>query len=349
MPSQSLGKIEFYRFKNARNAQILQIIENGEQALNIQFENKNAIVQAAHGNLSLAQRLCYELCASAHVEQTQQNMKVIPFDIDNAIERINVYLDYIFAEPVKSFIGLGNAKDTICLYLLDGLASAGDNFLSLSSFRANGLIRDDEINQFVHDSWMDQFYAKYPEAINYLFFEKTSQRFKVTDRQFLFYLKHRNLSELAQEVGKTPIPLVFVSYSHTDEYYQKRLEINLKPLERAMHIIYWADTKLQAEQNWQAKIEKVIKAAKAAILLISADFLASGFITLYELPRILEQADSRKTLIFPVILSPCLINLSRLGHLQFANPLNEPLSSKDKGEQDGIFTDLANLLMRHFP
>lgn len=231
------------------------------------------------------------------------------------------------------------------------LALAKDGYLSLSSFKADEPSRAYEIETFMRDCWMDKFYEKHPEAINYLFFDTLSQKIIIDDPQLFFYLKHRDLSALAQEVGKTPKrPQIFISYNHQDYDCLKRLLICLKPIERELLIDVWVDTKLQGGQSWRAEIENALKAAKAAILLISASFWASDFIVRYELPILLTHARERGMRIIPVILSPSDFEHTAMYEFQSINPPNQPLRGSDKTESDwdGIFVKVTNLLREHF-
>lgn len=84
---------------------------------------------------------------------------------------------------------------------------------------------------------------------------------------------------------------VFISYSHKDKGFLDRLMVHLRPLEKKKLIEPWADSRIVAGEKWKVAIESSLKKARAAILLISADFLASDFIVDNELPPLLKKAD----------------------------------------------------------
>ena len=114
---------------------------------------------------------------------------------------------------------------------------------------------------------------------------------------------------------------VFVSYSHKDEEYFTRLLVHLRPFERNGLIDAWSDTKIKAGQDWQQEIDAALKRATAAILLISADFLASDFIVNNELPPLLFRAQTEGVKIIPVILKPCILTeYPDLARLQSIRP-----------------------------
>ena len=142
---------------------------------------------------------------------------------------------------------------------------------------------------------------------------------------------------------------IFVSYSHRDKDYLDRLMIHLKPLERKGLIDPWVDTRLLAGDRWKKEIEKALKNARAAILLISADFLASDFILDNELPPLLHAAEEKGTLIIPVIVSPCrFIREKSLVEFQAINPPDEPLSLVDDNEREVIYDAIAQRVEKSF-
>lgn len=93
---------------------------------------------------------------------------------------------------------------------------------------------------------------------------------------------------------KTMRTKVFVSYSHVDAEWLKRLQVHLKPLERQGLVERWDDTRIAAGQKWQTEIRNAIDSAAVAILLISADFLASDFIDRDELPPLFKRRRNQR-------------------------------------------------------
>jgi hypothetical protein len=135
---------------------------------------------------------------------------------------------------------------------------------------------------------------------------------------------------------------VFVSYSHADSAALARLRTHLRPFEREGRLEVWADTRLRVGDQWRVEIESAMRRAAAAILLVSADFLASDFIANDELPPLLAAADAEGVRILPVILKPCAFaDLPSLSRFQAVNDPRRPLISLPEAEQEELWYQLA--------
>lgn len=135
---------------------------------------------------------------------------------------------------------------------------------------------------------------------------------------------------------------VFVSYSHADSEHLLRLKVHLRPYERKGQIDLWADTKIKSGQKWRSEIEWALDRAAVAVLLVSADFLASDFVVENELPPLLEAAQAEGVKILPVILKPCAFSPTKeISQFQAVNPPSNPLISLGEAEREAVWVKLA--------
>ena len=135
---------------------------------------------------------------------------------------------------------------------------------------------------------------------------------------------------------------VFISYSHRDAKWLQRLQVHFAPFERRGKIHHWDDTMISAGSKWREQISGALDAAKVAVLLVSADFLASEFIANEELPRLFAAAENDGVAIIPVIVSPCAFDsFESLCQFQSINSPAQPLSGLNKTKREQILVKLA--------
>lgn len=147
----------------------------------------------------------------------------------------------------------------------------------------------------------------------------------------------------AQAIRRNALPKIFLSYSHADVRYMKRLELFLKPLESRGIIDVWVDTRIEPGQEWRMEIKKALEAATVAVLLLSQDFIASDFIRTNELPPLLSAAKKRRTVLLMVLISPCTWE-DALSKYQTINPPSKPLSKMDRTSREQVWKDLSELI-----
>jgi hypothetical protein len=135
---------------------------------------------------------------------------------------------------------------------------------------------------------------------------------------------------------------VFVCYSHADEEHLRRLKVHLKPYESQSQIVVWSDENIKVGQEWRKEIETALAHAAIAVLLVSADFLASDFIANEELPRLLLATQSEGVRILSIILKPCAFtNVASLSQFQAVNDPARPLISLDETQREQTWVELA--------
>jgi internalin A len=98
---------------------------------------------------------------------------------------------------------------------------------------------------------------------------------------------------------------LFVSYSHKDDRHREVLDSHLKVLKSTGLIDVWQDRRIDAGGEWRGEIDHAIEEADIMVLLVSADFLASGYCMDVELKRALERQASSQCRVVPVIVRDC--------------------------------------------
>ena len=100
-------------------------------------------------------------------------------------------------------------------------------------------------------------------------------------------------------------PIIFISYSRSDEAEKELLLTHLGGLQRQGLINAWSDDDILAGANRHSAIDQALHQAKIALLLISANFLDSATIVDRELPILLERQKSEGVVIYPIIIRAC--------------------------------------------
>jgi CheY-like chemotaxis protein len=109
---------------------------------------------------------------------------------------------------------------------------------------------------------------------------------------------------------------VFVSYSHRDEVWQKRLDKHLSTLKHMGIIHSWHDRQIVAGDDFGAAIDKYLNMADLILLLISPDFLGSDYCYRKEMSRALERHRRHEARVIPVIVRPVDWEKAPFSHLQ---------------------------------
>ncbi|HLP46062.1 MAG TPA: toll/interleukin-1 receptor domain-containing protein [Candidatus Kapabacteria bacterium] len=135
---------------------------------------------------------------------------------------------------------------------------------------------------------------------------------------------------------------IAIIYSHKDEIWKDRLQKHLK-VSGVDDIEVWNETRIQTGSDWFEEIRNVLTNANVIILLISADFLTSAFISEVAIPLLLRELEKKDDLlVIPMVVKPCLWNLLPwLMGLQVFPKSGKPLSGMSRLGGDKELTFLV--------
>ena len=137
-------------------------------------------------------------------------------------------------------------------------------------------------------------------------------------------------------------PTVFLSYSHRDEDWKDRVVGHLKVLHQENVLEVWDDRQIATGDDWLPAIQGAMDRAAVALLLISKDFLTSGFICGTEVPHLLRRRREEGLRVIPLFVRPCAWPaLDWLAAIQGRPKDAKPLSGWTEHEADQILAELA--------
>ncbi len=137
-------------------------------------------------------------------------------------------------------------------------------------------------------------------------------------------------------------PTVFVSYSHQDERWKNQLVKHLGVLEQQGLLDVWVDRQIGAGEDWYAQIQRAMRRAKVAVLIVTADFLTSPFILREEVPALLQRRKRSGMRVVPIVARPCDWGaVDWLKRLQLRPKDAQPLSAMRRPDAEKHLTEIA--------
>ena len=335
------GRLDVFSLDQVKDEIVLAMISKGEEALNVTLEHKDGIVRAASGSLSVAQLLCFQICARNGVVRTLDARAVIPSDVEDAVAHALANMEHKFSAVVRAFGALGGPREHIGTDLLQELAKSKDGDVSLDQLARSRPALAPGIQRFIDENLIARVRGHDPGYEQHILYDEAERRLIFDDPQLAFYLRNTPRGQSAEPDVERRTG-VFVSYSHHDARWLQKLRVHLAPLERDHRIDVWADDKLRVGELWEDEIQHNLEGAGVALLLVSAHFLASDFIAADELPPLLRAAQDRGTKIMPLIVSPCRFRETReLSQFQAFNDPDEPLLGMEPRELELLLVEVS--------
>jgi serine/threonine protein kinase len=135
-------------------------------------------------------------------------------------------------------------------------------------------------------------------------------------------------------------PTLFICYSHTDQRYREQFSKFLQTT-RLQGMQIFSDAGIQSGDDWQKVILEQLQRAKAALVLVSQDFMISPFIQQVELRELLMSYIRDGLRLFLVPVRATNYQGTYLERFQWARPPDKPLSLLTDAEQEAAMVDIC--------
>ena len=148
----------------------------------------------------------------------------------------------------------------------------------------------------------------------------------------------------SRQGGAPAAARVFISYAHADEAFKDELVAMLAGLQRRGVVDAWHDRRIEPGSDWHQDIDDAMASCDLALLLVSADYLASSFIQASEQPVLMQRLQDMKASVIPIIVRPCPWSSEPLLRRLQALPQDGHAVitfAKDTGARDQVWTDIA--------
>jgi len=133
---------------------------------------------------------------------------------------------------------------------------------------------------------------------------------------------------------------VFISYASRDDNWRIKVVSHLGVVSDLITV--WDDSKIGPGQKWLNKIDRAMRRARVALLLISVDFLNSDFIKKNEIPEIFRRHEQEGMTIYPLLVRFCpWKQVSWLKELQIRPVSARPVSDYGK-KVEFVLTQVAD-------
>ncbi|SFI56651.1 hypothetical protein SAMN05421638_0022 [Kaistella treverensis] len=238
------NRIDTIKFEQNPLNKIIELIELGEEALNIQINTKEEIAQLAKGSFHIAQLLSKETCIYSEVLETCNETKDLKSSIEVIKEKVLLDFDRIFYPKARKF-AIGNRLRregrAPYLHLLYWLSTSEEWAIQIDDLYLKYPENKLSIAQIVDKGFLEAIIRDNEELKDVIHFDPNSRVLAVEDPKFMFYLRNILWSKFAEKVGY--ISLTFsnkydFALSFAGENRNLASKINDLLLEREISVFY---------------------------------------------------------------------------------------------------------------
>lgn len=198
------NRIDTIRFEANPESKVLELINKGEKALNININIKEDVIKEASGSFHIAQMLCKEICIQQQILQKQADRRETTISIEVVKQKVLEELGRVFSHRAKAFAmgpKIRREGRAPYLHLLYWLAHSDDWSIQLHEIYMTYPEMKLSIKQ-VHDQGYLENLIKNNDSIkDVIHYDSISKTLTIEDPKFLFYVRNLLWNKFAKQIG----------------------------------------------------------------------------------------------------------------------------------------------------
>lgn len=224
-------RIDTIRFEKNPEDRVLELVQKGEQALNVKISAGRDIAKSANGSFLVAQMLSFETCLAEGVKEAVAETKTLSSSIEATTAQVMETLSRRFMSLAIRFASgtkLRREGRAPYLHMLKWLAESNEWSILLDHEIANHPDQKASVGQVVEKGYLAYLLKNAPELAAVLHYVPATRILTVEDPQFIFFLRNLSWTKFAERVGYLNIHFdseydFALSFAGPDRPFAKRL------------------------------------------------------------------------------------------------------------------------------
>lgn len=230
-----VNRIDRIRFEQEPDSKILELIERGQDALNINIAAKEAIIGGAQGSFYVAQLLCHEVCIQASIIESGASLRIASTPYSSARRQVIDRQKSRFQDPLISF-ARGNkfrkSGRAPYYHILKWLSQSADWTINLDEQARKNKMQEISVRQVIDQDYISNLFNS-PQIADILHYDSTNHVLSVEDPQLMYYLRNCDWQRFTSEVGFTNLTPqkpydVALSFAGEDRVFADHLRNHLE-------------------------------------------------------------------------------------------------------------------------
>ncbi|ANE55032.1 TIR domain-containing protein [Methylomonas sp. DH-1] len=233
------NRIEIIKFEANPEHKVIELLEKGENALNIELNIKKEITESAHGSFYIAQMLAHQACLDSGILETSLEHTTTSVSFELVRGKVFDRLSRNFRDRTISFAqGTRVRREGRApyLHLLFWLGKSVEWSLSIDEALMQYPELRGSVIQIVDKGYLENLINDNDDIKAVLHFDSMTKLLTIEDPQYIYYLRNISWSSFAKQAGfmtmDFPCPYDFaLSFSGNDRHIAKSLFDTLTEME----------------------------------------------------------------------------------------------------------------------